>query len=170
MSPGPFPDARETRDPAERERELFARLTAQVVHAKQSSPYFASLFAQVDAAGVIDRAALARLPLTRKSQRKRSVTGANFGQAQRPLVDRRLRTLERGVDGRDQQPETPHHPVHALQVAARAHRSRIVHGEVIERFRLDLSRHVHEPLRSVAELIMFERCDVTRPRASRRGS
>ena len=68
MSAGAFPDARETRDPGERERELFARLPAQVAHAKQSSPYFASLFAQVEAASVTDRAALAALPLTRKSQ------------------------------------------------------------------------------------------------------
>jgi phenylacetate-CoA ligase len=68
MSDGAFPDARELRDPVLRERDLFSRLPAQVAHAKASSPYFASLFAGVDPAAITNRAALATLPLTRKSQ------------------------------------------------------------------------------------------------------
>ncbi|HZZ93284.1 MAG TPA: AMP-binding protein [Usitatibacter sp.] len=68
MSVPAFPDARETRDCAERERELFARLPAQVAHARAASPYYAKLFDSVDPGSIVDRAALAGLPLTRKSQ------------------------------------------------------------------------------------------------------
>ena len=68
MSAHAFLDEREGRDPAGRERDLFARLPAQLAHAKAASPYFASLLARVDAATITDRAALAALPLTRKSQ------------------------------------------------------------------------------------------------------
>jgi phenylacetate-CoA ligase len=64
----PFPDPRETRDPAVRERELFARLAAQVAHAQSASAYYATLFAGIDPATLVNRAALATLPLTRKSQ------------------------------------------------------------------------------------------------------
>ena len=60
-------DALETRDPGIRERDMLARLAAQVAHAKQSSPAFASLLAHVDPAQVTTRAALATLPVTRKS-------------------------------------------------------------------------------------------------------
>jgi phenylacetate-CoA ligase len=68
MSAGEHLDARETRDPGERERELFARLAAQVAHAKASSPYYAALLAHIDPRRITDRAALASLPLTRKSE------------------------------------------------------------------------------------------------------
>ncbi|MCK9984011.1 MAG: phenylacetate-CoA ligase [Azoarcus sp.] len=61
-------DARETRDPAERERELMARLPAQIAHAKANAPAFAALLEGVDAATVTSREALARLPVTRKSE------------------------------------------------------------------------------------------------------
>jgi phenylacetate-CoA ligase len=60
-------DALETRDPAVRERELFARLPAQLAHAKGASGHFARVLEGIDPAGVTSRAALARLPLTRKS-------------------------------------------------------------------------------------------------------
>ncbi|HSV19460.1 MAG TPA: AMP-binding protein [Casimicrobiaceae bacterium] len=60
-------DARETRDPAERERDLLARLPLHVAHAKAHAPAYATLLADVDAPGVTSRAALARLPVTRKS-------------------------------------------------------------------------------------------------------
>jgi phenylacetate-CoA ligase len=68
MSAGEHLDARETRDPGERERELFARLAAQVAHAKASSPHYAALLAHIDPRRITDRAALASLPLTRKSE------------------------------------------------------------------------------------------------------
>ncbi|MCC4115589.1 AMP-binding protein [Aromatoleum toluclasticum] len=61
-------DARETRDPAERERELMARLPAQLAHAKANAPAFAGLLEGVDPQSVTSRDALARLPVTRKSE------------------------------------------------------------------------------------------------------
>lgn len=60
-------DALESRAPAERERDLLARLPAQVAYAKSRSPFYRGLLAQVDPAQVASRAALAALPLTRKS-------------------------------------------------------------------------------------------------------
>jgi len=61
-------DALETRDPAERERSLMQRLPRQVAHAQQAAPAFAAILADVDASAVDSRAALARLPVTRKSE------------------------------------------------------------------------------------------------------
>ncbi len=65
---GDFYDDLETRDPAARERALFAALPAHIAHAKAEAPHFAELFADVDADAVVDRAALAALPVTRKSE------------------------------------------------------------------------------------------------------
>jgi phenylacetate-coenzyme A ligase PaaK-like adenylate-forming protein len=62
-----FFDSLETRDPAQREAEQFAGLRAQLANAQGKAPYFARLLTGVDAADIKDRAALARLPLTRKS-------------------------------------------------------------------------------------------------------
>lgn len=62
-----FFDALETRDPAEREAALLAALPAQIAHAQSSSPAYTELLAGVEAAAVTSRAALAALPLTRKS-------------------------------------------------------------------------------------------------------
>jgi phenylacetate-CoA ligase len=59
-------DALETRDPAARERDLFARLPAAIAHA-MSAPGWAKHLAGVDAKSVTGRAALAKLPLLRKS-------------------------------------------------------------------------------------------------------
>ncbi|MBN8284307.1 AMP-binding protein [Zoogloea sp.] len=60
-------DARETRDPLDRERELLARLPAQVAHAKAHAPAFSALLKDVDPATITTREALATLPVTRKS-------------------------------------------------------------------------------------------------------
>ncbi len=60
-------DSLETRDPAARERDQFARLADHIRHAKANAPYFARLLADVDPAEVRDRARLAKLPITRKS-------------------------------------------------------------------------------------------------------
>jgi len=60
-------DALETRDPQERERALLAALPQQVAHAKANAPYFTALFEDVDPRVVNSRAALAKLPVTRKS-------------------------------------------------------------------------------------------------------
>ena len=60
-------DALETRDPAAREAALMAALAAQVAHARTNAPGFARILADVDPAAVTSRAALAKLPVTRKS-------------------------------------------------------------------------------------------------------
>jgi phenylacetate-CoA ligase len=62
-----FFDALETRSPDRREAEQMAALARQVVHAQQHSAAFAEILRGVDAAAVNSRAALARLPVTRKS-------------------------------------------------------------------------------------------------------
>lgn len=61
-------DALETRDPAEREAALFAALPKQVAQAKLKTAVFGELLADVDPAMVHSRAALARLPVLRKSE------------------------------------------------------------------------------------------------------
>jgi len=68
MSTAAFFDELETRDPAERERALMQALAGQVAHAQARTPAFAELLAGVDAATVDSRAALARLPVTRKHE------------------------------------------------------------------------------------------------------
>ena len=62
-------DARESRDPQAREADLMQRLPALIARAKTASG-FAKLFADVDARSVTSRAALATLPITRKSDLK----------------------------------------------------------------------------------------------------
>ncbi|MDB5859005.1 MAG: phenylacetate-coenzyme ligase (Phenylacetyl-CoA ligase)-like protein [Ramlibacter sp.] len=61
-------DSLETRAPAEREAQLLAALPAQVAHAQRATAAFAAILAGVDAAAVHSRAALARLPVTRKHE------------------------------------------------------------------------------------------------------
>ena len=63
----PFYDALETRAPAARERAQFEALRALAVAAKAAAPGWARILAAVEPAALVDRAALARLPLTRKS-------------------------------------------------------------------------------------------------------
>jgi phenylacetate-CoA ligase len=60
-------DSLETRDSAEREADLFARLP-HVLATAMTAPGYARHLAGVDPAAVVDRAALARLPLLRKSE------------------------------------------------------------------------------------------------------
>ena len=62
-----FFDRLETRDPQQREAEQFAALRAQIANAQAAAPYFSRVLAGVVAADIKDRAALARLPVTRKS-------------------------------------------------------------------------------------------------------
>src|SRR5437588_4624573 len=59
-------DSLETRGPAAREQDLFARLPGQITHA-MSAPGWAKHLAGVDAKSVTSRAALAKLALLRKS-------------------------------------------------------------------------------------------------------
>ncbi len=60
-------DARETRDPAQREAELFARLP-EVLRRAMAAPAYADRLKDVDPATITSRAALARLPVLRKSE------------------------------------------------------------------------------------------------------
>jgi phenylacetate-CoA ligase len=61
-------DALETRAPAEREAQLLAALPGQVAHAQRRAPALAEILKGVDAAAVTSRAALAKLPVTRKHE------------------------------------------------------------------------------------------------------
>ena len=63
-----FFDTLETRDPQEREAALMAALPRQVAHAQARSAAMGDILKGVDAAGVNSRAALARLPVTRKHE------------------------------------------------------------------------------------------------------
>ena len=62
-------DALETRDPAERERDLMTRLPRLVALAKQA-PGWQRILEGIDPASIDSRAALATLPITRKSDLK----------------------------------------------------------------------------------------------------
>jgi phenylacetate-CoA ligase len=61
-------DRLETRDPELREREQVHALSRQLAHAKACAPAFATILARVDPAAVTSRAALAAVPVTRKSE------------------------------------------------------------------------------------------------------
>lgn len=63
-----FPDARELRSAAEREAELMTRLAKQVAHAKAKTNAFAASLSTIDPHAVTSRAALAGLPVIRKSE------------------------------------------------------------------------------------------------------
>ena len=60
-------DTLETRTPEEREKALMQALPQQVAHAKANAPFFARWLKDVDPAAVASRAALAKLPVLRKS-------------------------------------------------------------------------------------------------------
>ncbi len=72
-------DKLETRDPREREQALLAALPKHIAHAKAKAPGFARILKDADPAAVTSRAALARLPVTRKSDLK------DLQRADRPL-------------------------------------------------------------------------------------
>jgi phenylacetate-CoA ligase len=61
-------DELETRDPAERERRLFQLLPEQIANAQENAPAFAKILEGVDPLSITDRAALAKLPVIRKSE------------------------------------------------------------------------------------------------------
>lgn len=62
-----FFDALETRSGDQREKDLFGRLPSQIAHARANSRFYRRTLAGVDPAAIVSRAALARLPLTRKA-------------------------------------------------------------------------------------------------------
>ena len=63
-------DTLETRAPEERERALMAMLPRQIEHAQRNSPGFARVLAGVEPREISSRAALAQLPVIRKSELK----------------------------------------------------------------------------------------------------
>jgi phenylacetate-coenzyme A ligase PaaK-like adenylate-forming protein len=68
-SPDPgFYDGLETRAPEAREAALMAALPRHIAHAKQHAPGWARILKDVDPAAVTSRDALAKLPVTRKSE------------------------------------------------------------------------------------------------------
>jgi phenylacetate-CoA ligase len=67
MPSGEFFDVLEVRDPQAREEALMGALAAHVAQAKALAPYYARLLADIDPDTICTRAALATLPLTRKS-------------------------------------------------------------------------------------------------------
>jgi phenylacetate-CoA ligase len=60
-------DTLETRDPEIRERAMLDALRRQVAYAKARAPGFAAILAGIEPAGLTSRAALAMIPVTRKS-------------------------------------------------------------------------------------------------------
>jgi phenylacetate-CoA ligase len=80
----PFFDELETRDPGLREARQFEELRLQIEHAKAKAPYFAETLADIEPGRIVDRAALAALPVVRKSdlleiQKKNLATRGPFG-------------------------------------------------------------------------------------------
>ncbi len=69
-------DALETRSPDEREAQLMAALPKQIAHAKRRAPGFKRILKGIVASQIDSRAALAKLPVTRKS---------DLGELQRAL-------------------------------------------------------------------------------------
>ena len=61
-------DTLETRSPEQREHALMAALPLQIAHAQKNTLAFAKLFEGIDAQTITSRQALARLPVTRKSE------------------------------------------------------------------------------------------------------
>ncbi len=64
---GDFYDSLETRDPEQREEELFEALVRQLASAKENTSYYAESLRDVDPSAVTSREALAALPVIRKS-------------------------------------------------------------------------------------------------------
>ena len=86
-------DDLETRDPEAREAALMAALPGQIAHAKRAAPAYGRSLAAVEPAAVADRAALAGLPVTRKSDFLRlQAEGPPFGgfNAARPSAAARI--------------------------------------------------------------------------------
>ena len=96
-------DALETRSTEEREHALMSALSAQIAHAQAHAPAFARSLADVSAAQVTSRAALARLPVIRKHEllERQGDAGAPdvfggfaaIGWGARPATQRALRVF-----------------------------------------------------------------------------
>jgi phenylacetate-CoA ligase len=66
-SGGTYYDRQEVRNPADREQAIFHALPGLIRHALDNAPFFGTHLAGVDADAIVDRRALAALPLLRKS-------------------------------------------------------------------------------------------------------
>lgn len=78
-------DVLETRDPAQREAALMAALPGHVAQAQRAAPAFAEILDGVDALSVTSRAALARLPVTRKHELLERQQAARARDASNPF-------------------------------------------------------------------------------------
>lgn len=67
-SGGVFFDRQEVRKPAEREQAIFHALPGLIRHALDNAPAFAAHLGDIDPDSVVDRAALAALPVLRKAE------------------------------------------------------------------------------------------------------
>ena len=65
---GTYYDRQEVRDPGEREQSLFHALPGLIRHALDNAPFYVTAFRGIDPDAVIDRAALAQLPVVRKAE------------------------------------------------------------------------------------------------------
>jgi phenylacetate-CoA ligase len=65
---GPYFDTLETRDPELRERAQLAAVREQIAYARARAPWFARTLAGIDPAAIDSRAALASIPVVRKSE------------------------------------------------------------------------------------------------------
>ena len=74
-------DALESRSTEAREAALMKALAAQIAHAKANTPAFAASLADVDAASITSRTALARLPVIRKHELLEQQRAANSPDA-----------------------------------------------------------------------------------------
>ncbi len=63
-----FFDSLETRDPQERQQALIQAVSAQVAHAKNKASTYKTQLADIDPGEINDIAAIAKLPITRKSE------------------------------------------------------------------------------------------------------
>ncbi|CAN7681937.1 AMP-binding protein [Variovorax sp. LjRoot84] len=63
-----FYDKLEVRDPGEREQDLLAALPKQIAQAQTAAPAFAKILDGINARDITSRDALAKLPVTRKSE------------------------------------------------------------------------------------------------------
>jgi phenylacetate-CoA ligase len=68
MADSVYLDELETREPAQRERALFAALPEQIANAQKNAPAYGELLADVAFHRITDRTALASLPVIRKSE------------------------------------------------------------------------------------------------------
>ncbi len=129
-------DALETRDPAEREHDLFSRLP-DVLRKAMAAPAYAEHLEGIDPAAITSRAALARLPVLRKSELPALHKAAPRWRACRccanpiclPCIESRRRSVDSSPDPRDRS-DVCSHP---LARSSSPRRRTAIHGAAHER-------------------------------------